>query len=311
MKILLIGAGSVGVYFCGRAALAGAEVEVVAHRELERISREGYEVESIAGNFRFSPARVLSNASGASPDIDVIVLATKVLPDVDRVALLAPAANLSHHPPVVLIQNGIGIEEEIAVAFPANEIISAVAYIGASRRDVNHILHTGAGRLIIGRFGGGRSDFAVKLALLFNSVSVPCEVTENIALERWRKLLWNLPFNPVSVLGGGLDSRELCDREGIEELCSHLMDEIIEIANSCGVPLTREMADGQIEYTRNFPPYKTSMLQDFEAGRQLEVDAVIGNAVRIADKLHLAVPYIRCCAALLHSCNRKNTGKKA
>lgn len=311
MKILLIGAGSVGTYFCGRAALAGAQIEVVAHREFDRIAADGYEIESIAGNFHFAPSRVIRSAGEVSPDIDAVILATKVLPETDRISLLAPAAELPHRPPLMLIQNGIGIEDEISAAFPGNEIISAVAYIGASRKDVNHILHTGAGRLIIGRFGGGKSDFAEKIAALFNSVSVPCEVVENIALERWRKLLWNLPFNPVSVLGGGLDSRELCDGSSIEELCSHLMDEIIEIANGCGVPLTREMADGQIEYTRNFPPYKTSMLQDFEAGRSLEVDAVIGNAVKIADRLHLNVPYVRCCAALLASCNRKNTGETA
>jgi 2-dehydropantoate 2-reductase len=134
-------------------------------------------------------------------------------------------------------------------------------------------------------------------------------VTDDIALERWKKLLWNLPFNPVSVLGGGLDSKELCDGADIEQLCSTLMDEVISVANACGVPLDRSMAEAQLEYTRNFPAYKTSMLQDFEAGRPLEVDAIIGNVLKLAVSHDIEVPVIRCCAALLYSMNRKNLEK--
>ena len=244
-------------------------------------------------------------------------MATKVLPDIDRCRLLAPAANLPHHPPVILIQNGIGIEDEIAAAFPDNPLVSCVAYIGASRKSVNHIIHSGAGRLLMGRYGGGDMNIVEQLADVFRCGNVPCDVVENIALERWRKLLWNLPFNPVSVLAGGINSRELCSGDDIEQLCSVLMDEIIAVANASGVPLTRQMADDQFEYTRNFPPYRTSMLQDFEAGRSLEidavelrrpleVDAVIGNAVQLADRLNIPVPVMRCCAALLRSVDRKN-----
>ncbi len=306
MKLLLIGAGSVGVYFCGKAASGGAEVSVLLRRNEEEVRKNGYSVRSINGDFCFFPARVLSLSDEIPPDIDAVVLATKVLPEIDRAALLKRAASLPSRPPLVLIQNGIGIEEDISAAYPENELISAVAYIGASRKNFREIIHTGAGRLIIGRYGGGKSAFADKLSEVFTAGGVPCLVTENIALERWRKLLWNLPFNPVSVLAGALDTRELCDGGEIEELCSKLMDEIILIANASGVALTREMADEQLSYTRNFPPYRTSMLQDYSAGIPLEVEAVIGNAVRMADRYSLAVPYMRCCLALLRSVDRKN-----
>jgi 2-dehydropantoate 2-reductase len=305
MKLLLIGAGSVGAYFCGRAASGGAVVEVLVRRNASEIREKGYDINSIAGDFIFHPAKVCSDPSEISADIDAVVLATKVLPDIDRVELLRTAAKLPHTPPIVLIQNGIGIEDEIAAAYPDNEIISCVAYIGASRKSFREIVHTGAGRLIIGRFGGGDSPFARKLAEVFISGGVPCCVTDDIALERWRKLLWNLPFNPVSVLAGGLDTRELCDGKDVEKLCSVLMDEVIECANACGVKLTRAMADEQFVYTKDFPPYKTSMLQDYSAGLPLEVEAVIGNMLKIADRFSLAVPYSRCCATLLASLDRK------
>lgn len=304
MKILLIGPGSVGAYFCGRAAQGGALVEVVARRGHEEIRRDGFTIRSIAGDFLFRPARVLHGAGEASADIDLIVLATKVLPDIDRPALLRPAAMRANRPPIMLLQNGIGIEDEIAANFPQNELLSAVAYIGASRSAVNVIDHRGSGRLILGRFGGGSSPAAEMAAELFRAGNIPCEVTGNIALERWRKLLWNLPFNPVSVISGGLDTRQMCDGGEMEKLCSGLMDEVIAVANARGVPLTRKMAEEQLEYTRNFPAYKTSMLQDFLAGRPLEIDAIIGNAAKIAAAENLHTPLIDCCTAFLRALTR-------
>lgn len=309
MKILLIGAGSVGTYFCGRAVQGGAELEVVAHRQWEKISAEGYRIKSICGDFSFHPSRVLHSAAEVSSDIDMVILSTKVLPEIDRVSLLKPVADLPSHPPLVLIQNGIGIEEEIVAAFPDNPVISCIAYIGASRSEINHIHHSGAGRLIAGEVNRSSGGKLKKLAELFRAGGVECEISRNIALERWRKLLWNLPFNPLSVLGGGLNTRELCDGGEVESLCSKLMDEVIEVANACQVPLTRAMADEQLEYTRNFPAYKTSMLQDFEAGRPLEVDAVIGNFVAIARRCRINVPAAETCATVLRMADRKNREK--
>ena len=86
------------------------------------------------------------------------------------------------------------------------------------------------------------------------------------------------------------------------------MDEVILVANACGVALTAENADSQIEYTRNFPSYKTSMLQDFEAGRPLEVEAILGNPVRLARRYQVEVPRMESCYALLRALNSRRNG---
>ena len=95
-------------------------------------------------------------------------------------------------------------------------------------------------------------------------------------------------------------------RDELEKFCADLMAEVIAVANAAGVALTEEMAAKQREYTRNFPPYKTSMLQDFEAGRDLEVEAILGNTLRIARRLGVAVPRIESCYALLKSVDELN-----
>ncbi len=303
MKFLLIGAGGVGIYFCGRAVMGGTDVEVVARSGFDQVKEHGYQVQSIAGDFCFRP-RVTASVSECSADIDAVILATKVLPDIDRVKLLECAAGLPSHPPIVLIQNGIGIENEIAAAYPDNEIISVIAYIGVSRENPGRIVHHGAGKLLLGKYNSSDTVTAERIADCFRAGGVECRVTGDIALERWRKLLWNLPFNPVSVLAGGVDTVQMCDRSDLENLCTALMKEVAATARAAGVMLTDEMITEQLEYTRNFPAYRTSMLQDFTAGRPLEVDAIIGNAVKIADKYGVPVPVMRCCAALLKSMDK-------
>ena len=311
MKFLLIGAGGVGVYFCGRAALGGTRLEVVVHSASDEIAAHGYQVRSVAGDFVLRPEKVLTSAAECSPDIDAVILATKVLPELDRVKLLAPAAMLPSRPPIVLIQNGVGIEREIAEAFPDNEILSVIAYIGVRREAPNRIVHQGAGRLIMGKFASSDTTTAETIASEFRRGGVECKVTADIALERWRKLLWNLPFNSVSVLSGGLDTRQMCDGGRVEKLCLSLMREVIAVANAVGVPLTEEMAQQQLAYTRDFPAYLTSMYQDFAVGRPLEVEAVVGNALAIACRRGVDAPLMMCCAKLLRQADLGNRNARS
>lgn len=308
-RILVVGAGGVGVYFSGRLAQAGAEVTIVARSDYEVASRSGYEVRSIAGDFRFRPAAVLKSAADYAGDADYVILAAKVLPGADAVELLRPAVRSSKST-IVLIQNGIDIEKNIAAAFPENELLSTIAYIGVSRPQPGVVLHQGSGDLKMGCYPAGICDSARRLAELFSKAGVKCELCEDIAFVRWNKLLWNLPFNPVSVLAGNATTRDMTRRDELERLCRTLMDEVIAVANACGVALTAENADAQVEYTRNFPAYKTSMLQDFEAGRELEVEAILGNTVRLAAEHGIPVPHMETCYALLKSVNRLTQERK-
>lgn len=305
MRILVVGAGSVGLYFGGRLAQNGAEVSVVARSDYETARRSGYDVSSIAGDFHFSPHLVLKSTADYPGVADYVMLTTKVLPTVDRVALLRPAIR-SKDTVIVLIQNGIDIEEEIKSAFPDNELLSTIAYIGASRPEPGKVLHQGNGMLQMGVYPHGISPALRKLAGAFNASKVKCEMMEDIVFTRWNKLLWNLPYNPVSVLAGGATTARMSRRDELEQLCHDLMREVIRVANAAGVKLTEPLAEKQLEYTRGFPPYKTSMLQDYEAGRALEVEAILGNTLRVARKYGVEVPRIECCYALLKSVDELN-----
>ena len=297
MKILNVSSGAVGAYFCGRLAQKGAEVVVTVRSDRELVAAAGFDIKSIAGDFVFKPQAVLSSAAEYKDNADYLVLTSKVLPDADMVKLVRPA--VKPNTVIVLIQNGIGIEDALAQAFPDNEILSAIAYIGVSRVAPGKLEHKGAGKLIIGKFGGGESAACKELCESFAAAGVPAEYTLDIAFYRWKKLLWNVPFNALSVLGGGLLTNEMTDNGTTEALCRELMKEVISAARANKVNLPDSMVEENIEYTRNFPPYKTSMLVDCENFRPLEVDAIVGRVVANAKEHNLAVPHLETVYAIL------------
>ncbi len=237
-----------------------------------------------------------------------MILSCKILAGIDRVALLRPCIR-SKKTVIMLIQNGIDIESEIAAAFPDNQLLSAVAYIGGSRPAPAQVLQKGAERLEFGVYPKGVSGEARALAALWERSGIRCTLMEDIAEARWRKLIWNLPFNPVSVLAGGADTRQMCDGSELEQLCFDLMLETVAVANACGVRLSRTDAEQQLKYTRTFPAYQTSMLQDVLAGKHVEVEAILGNMVRLARAHEISVPKAQACYALLRSFDKLKLGQ--
>ena len=307
-KVLIAGAGGVGAYFGGRLAQAGMDVSVLCRSNYEQVKKNGFEIKSIAGDFSFKPAGVYRSCSEYPDTADYLIVATKVLPEIDVVKIIRDAVKPGTM--IVLIQNGIEIEPEIAEAFPDNELVSSIAYIGVSQLEGGRIEHQGAGRLKIGVYEGGSSEKLNLLAANFSKVNVECEVVEDIEFSRWVKLVWNTPYNPVSVLAGGVDTKVISETKALEDLCIELMKEVCAVAKSRGIHLPEDIIEKNLDYTRGFPPYKTSMLIDFENKRPLEVEAIVGNVVRMANTEKVAVPRLEAIYALLKSVDIKNRDEK-
>ncbi|MHB9138308.1 MAG: ketopantoate reductase family protein [Victivallaceae bacterium] len=311
LKILVFGAGAVGAYFGGRLAQAGAEVSVVCRSDYDSVKESGYRIKSIEGDFQFMPVQVCRSAADYQGDADIVMVTTKVLPGTNVPELIRPA--VSANASIFIIQNGIDVEKDFAEAFPGAEIISSIAYIGVARAGNGYINHEGAGRLHAGMYPEGKpSPRLEQLAKLFEKAGVDCKVVDDIVLSRWIKLVWNVPFNPVSVLAGCVNTQEMAQNPELEQLCSNLMVEVCEVAKACGKELPLDMVEKNLNYTRNFPPYKTSMLLDYENRRPLEVEAILGNVIRNAETNNVPIPHIRTIYALLLSVDRKlMRGKEA
>jgi 2-dehydropantoate 2-reductase len=295
--ILVIGTGAIGGFYGAKLAQAGARVSVVARSDYDKIRSEGIEVESEGGGYCFVPDKVLRRAEDYGSAPDFIIVATKVVAGAETPELIRGA--VGPRTAVVLIQNGIDIEERVQRAFADNEVISGLAFIAANRVGPGRILHLDYGRLTLGRYPSGASKKAEFLRDLLESVGVPCVVTEDVVTARWQKLVWNAPFNPISVLAGGVDTKTILDSEEATRLARAVMDEVCRLAAASRHPLAPDVVEQNIQGTRVMKPYKTSMLLDFENGRPMEVEAILGNAVRIARSLDVPIPHLETLYALL------------
>jgi 2-dehydropantoate 2-reductase len=212
----------------------------------------------------------------------------KVLPSIDRVALLRPAVSTSSV--IVLIQNGVDVEAEIAAAFPDNELLSCLAFVAVGRGAPGEVHHQALGSLTMGSYPSGISASAQKLAALFEAGRVPCKLTDAVVGARWQKAVWNAPFNPVSILGGVLDTASMLRTASDRAFIRKAMLEVCAAAAAAGHPQSPKLIDAMIATTMNMPAYKTSMALDYENGRAMEIEAILGNVVRAGRALNVAMP---------------------
>jgi len=302
-RILVVGTGAIGGFYGGKLAQTGARVATLCRSDYETVKTKGIKVTSSLGDFHFTPEKVIRNLREYSPPPDYILVGLKVLPEIDTAEIIKEV--VGPETAIVLLQNGVEIEEPLVKAFPNNEIISGLAFICVTRTDPGHIDHVDFGRLVIGRFPAGKSDKTDQLARLFNDSGVPCTVSEDVVTDRWRKLVWNAPFNPISVLAGGADTKTMVENPESLELARQVMEEVCKVAEAVGHPLPAGVVQENIEGTRRMSPYKSSMLIDFETGRPMEVEAILGNGIRAAKRHNLAVPYMESLYGLLKLVDKK------
>lgn len=296
MKVLVIGAGAIGGFYGALLAKQGAEVSVICRSDYQQVKRRGFSIDSHSlGRWNFKPTRVLKNVADYQETADFVLLCTKVIPGLDRVKLIKSAVKPDTS--IVFIQNGVEIEQELVTAFPENEIVSGLAFICSNRVAPGVISHLAYGRLTLGNLPGNVSGKTQRLADTFNQAGIKCQTSHDIITARWQKCVWNAPFNPLSVLSDGLFTLDILTNQ--EPYVRKIMQEVVAIAAATGHPLATDIIDINVSSTYAMPPYKTSMLLDFEAGRPMETEVILGNAVRAGHREKVACPFLESIYAIM------------
>jgi len=292
MKVLVVGTGAIGGLYGGKLSQGGAHVSVVARSDYDAVLRSGYEIESVWGDFQFMPERVFQSlAACKGQDFDLIVVATKALPEHH---LWSDLKSVFSNPSAILIlQNGIFVESAYCEAFPDVEILSGLAFVCAYKKGPAHVQHVDYGRLTLGHFSGPKSAILTQLLEIFEAAEVPTQGVEAIQKYRWIKLIWNAAFNPLSVRQGGMTTQAILADSILENRCRLIMNEVLLLAHEDGYELASDLVEKNIRDTRLMKPYKTSMLLDFERGHPLEIEAILGNAIRFAALKNVPVPNIK------------------
>ena len=297
MNILIIGAGAVGAFYGSALARQGAHVSVVCRSDYDVVKRDGFRITSpLLGDHRFHPHAVYRDGAECTGNQDVVILTSKVLPGVDRVGLLRPVVR--PETVIALIQNGVDIEQEIARAFPTNELLSSLAFIAVGRGAPGEVNHQSLGSLILGRYPRGVTPNAERLAAMFEASKVSCRLTDDVVTARWQKAVWNAPFNPVSIMGGVLDTAQMLATPENEAFIRKAMQEVCDAAAANGHALPPKLIDNMIAGTRAMPAYKTSMALDFEHGRPMEIESILGAVVRAGQRAGVPMPALEAVYAI-------------
>src|ERR1700736_4936998 len=278
-RIAVVGSGAIGSYYGAKLAHAGSDLHFLIRGDLGDIRRDGIFVRGEGENFRVTKINCY-NSTKEIGACDLVIIAVKATSNADIVDLVPP---LLHERTMLLtLQNGLGNDEFLAEHFGAERVLGGLCFIALHRVSRTEIERYAYGHIVLGEFGRASQPRTREVAAKFNRAGVQCTVTDDLALERWRKLIWNIPFNGLSILAGGIGTAAIVGVKDLRQVTLALMEEVIAAANKCGHALPKDAWRKHIERGEKMGPYKPSTLIDWEAGRPLEIEPIWGEPSRRA-----------------------------
>ena len=301
-RYAIVGTGALGGLYGALLAKAGLDVHFLLHHDYEHVRRHGLRVDSIWGDFALD--RVNAYASTAEmPPCDVVCVCLKTTANHLLPELLAPLARPGTV--ILLMQNGLGAEEEVAAAFPSAKVGGAMCYLCSNRVGPGHIHHVDYGQIAFGAHSPGMERDIERILADFKRTPIPVDRTNDLKTGRWKKLVWNIPYNGLSVvLDAGTD--EIMANPQTAALACDLMRETIAGARASGAAVDESYADWIMDFTRKMKPYKTSMMLDYEAKRPLETEYLYRRPLEAARRAGVMLPRIETLTALLDHLDARN-----
>ena len=286
MKVAVMGAGAVGGYFGGLLAKGGAEVTFIARgKHLEALRSKGLVVKSYKGDFS-----ILIKATGDPKEVGQVDLILFCVKSYDTETAIRQALPMVGEETVVLsLQNGVDNEERIAAIVGEGKVLGGVAYIGSRVPEPGVILHEMEGRIVFGELQGGLSERVLKLKSFFDQRGLEASASPNIKKALWAKLAWNVPFNAINALVGG-PVKAIVENPPTLELARRATEEVMAVAKALGIELPPDLWEKNLGFARG-ADIKSSTLQDLEAGKPLEHEALNGIVVKKGAQLGIPTPY--------------------
>lgn len=324
MKFLIAGAGAVGAYIGARMARAGLDVTLFARgTHLKAMQEHGVQVRSTEEEFRVCPRIVGSLEEAGKADVVFLGVKAHSLP------MLVPHLKFVLGPDttVVSTQNGIpwwyfqgfggeweGLRLEridpggvISSAIEPRRVVGSIVYFSTEIAEPGVVQHTQGSRISIGEPDGARSDRCRRIAEALIASGLRCPITAHMRQEIWVKILGNASFNPVSALTLATLAQMLRD-PGVSVVIRNIMQEVQAVSHKLGMELPVSV-EQRMAGAEKVGEHKTSMLQDLEAGRPMELEALVGSVVELGERVGVPMPHTRTvysCAKLLAQQNAPN-----
>jgi 2-dehydropantoate 2-reductase len=285
----IIGTGALGGFYGARLQHAGCELHFLLHCDYEHVRQYGLICESPDGDFTLPKVNAYADVRDM-PKCDVVCVCLKTTQNHLLPQLLPPV--VKDDGVVLVMQNGLGMEAQAAEVVGAQRVAGGLCFLCSNKVGPGHTRHLGYSLVALGEFATrGISERLRAIADDFRRAKVETELANDLDVARWQKLVWNIPYNGLSVVLDATTS-ELMTQPHTRQLVEEIMREVVADARACGVAVTGEIVQKMLSNTEKMTPYRTSMKIDYDERRPLEVEAIFGNPLRAIQHAGVASPLL-------------------
>lgn len=292
-RIAIVGAGAIGGFYGARLQKAGNEVHFLLRSDYEHVAEKGLRVDSCQGDFILPHVHAHCSVE-TMPTCDLIIVGLKVTANGILPKVLPPL--MKKDGVVLTLQNGMGADDQIARIVGSDRVMGGLCFICSNKVGPGYIRHLDFGSITLGdyapNFGkSGMTPRLGKITALLRSAGLEIQPIEDLFLGRWRKLVWNIPYNGMSVI---MDATTdvMVKNPALRILFRELMEEVAKGAAAYGREIPEAFIRQMIDYTDRMMPYATSMMLDYQRKHKMEVEAIYGEPLRLAADKGVAMPHI-------------------
>ncbi|MBB5645107.1 2-dehydropantoate 2-reductase [Pedobacter cryoconitis] len=277
LKISIVGTGAIGGYYGILLSQMGHDVHFLLRSDYDYVKSNGLTLQSVVhGNIHLPEINAYNDASDM-PVSDIVLVCLKTGQNKTILPKVLPHIT-NENTVVVLIQNGLGMEEDLSAEFPFLQIAGATALVGIHKEKNGLIVHEGYGNIDFGNYSVRENTMLEYLASIFNSINIPSSCQDLLQL-RWKKLVWNMAFNGLSVVLNSTTAQIITNHF---DYCRTIMHEVIKGANANGIELPLSFADELIIFTEKIKDYSPSMKYDFDRSQPLELQYMYQKPIAAA-----------------------------
>lgn len=298
-----------GSYFGIRLAAAGNDVQFLLRSDYEAVRQNGMELFLEDGRHVKLPRPRIIDSVDRMGEVDYVIIGLKTTRNHLLKDLLPPVVG----PGTVLItvQNGLGNAEILQQLFPDNPVMGALCQIGVNREAPGRIRSfvRNDGFVQLGGLPTASSRLLEQVRDQFNSAGIATHITPSLGEALWRKLMWNVPFNGLTVAIGGKGTDAVCGDPHLRARARALMEEIRRAGNALGYPIEPDYTDKLLFFTDQLGAYMASSVLDWLAGRQVEVDAIFRKPLQQGQAAGVDMPELERLVEELDSPLKGSEGK--
>lgn len=307
----IIGTGAIGGFYGVMLARAGFDVHFLLRSEFAAVAERGLQVDSaVHGALTLNPVQAYSSAEDM-PACDWLLVGAKTTSNADLAPAIIQAAAPNAN--VLLLQNGLDVEDSLRELLPDSlHLLGGLCFICVHREGPGVVTHQALGAVNVGYHSGPAADEQARMTIveegagLFRAAGIDSQAMPNLHQARWQKLVWNIPYNGLSVLLGASTTPLMADADS-RDLIQALMAEVVQGAIACGHDIPAGYAEHLFKVTEKMPDYWPSMYHDFLHKRPLELQAIYARPLAAAKAAGCELPRIEALYRGLSFIDRRNT----